>query len=132
MQLGDGCIPGPIAISSPLDSSVEDSFGESWANDAAFFFNILCYLSLSFLSDGEARDVSVLPVPDFQTKVPLYGRDHINSRKVQAMKQAKDRKKQLARLGTSTVDFSPLSLDKLEPDFVSELGIRRAKPFWRG
>lgn len=94
-----------------------------------FFFNILCYLSLSFLSDGEARDVSVLPVPDFQTKVPLYGRDHINSRKVQAMKQAKDRKKQLARLGTSTVDFSPLSLDKLEPDFVSELGIRRAKPF---
>lgn len=62
----------------------------------------------------------MLPVPDFQTKVPLYGRDHINSRKVQAMKQAKDRKKQLARLGSGTLDFSPLSLDKLEPDFVSE------------
>lgn len=96
------------------------------------FFNILCYLSLSFLSDGEARDASMLPVPDFQTKVPLYGRDHINSRKVQAMKQAKDRKKQLARLGTGNLDFSPLSLDKLEPDFVSELGIRQAQPFWRG
>lgn len=77
------------------------------------------YLSLSFLSDGEARDASMLPVPDFQTKVPLYGRDHINSRKVQAMKQAKDRKKQLARLGTGNLDFSPLSLDKVEPDFVS-------------
>lgn len=62
----------------------------------------------------------MLRVPDFQTKVPLYGRDHINSRKVQAMKQAKDRKKQLARLGSGTLDFSPLSLDKLEPDFVSE------------
>lgn len=61
----------------------------------------------------------MLPVPEFQTKVPLYGRDH--SRKVQAMKQAKDRKKQLARLGqTSTLDFTPLSLDKLEPEFVSE------------
>lgn len=72
------------------------------------------------------------PVPDFQTKVPLYGRDHINSRKVQAMKQAKDRKKQLARLGTGNLDFSPLSLDKLEPDLVSELGIRRAKAFWQG
>lgn len=74
----------------------------------------------------------MLPVPDFQTKVPLYGRDHINSRKVQAMKQAKDRKKQLARLGTSNLDFSPLSMDKLEPDFVSEFGIRRAKSLWQG
>lgn len=130
----DGCIPGPIAISSPLDSSVGDSFSESWANDVVFFvfFNILCYFSLSFLSDGEARDASMLPVPDFQTKVPLYGRDHINSRKVQAMKQAKDRKKQLARLGTGNLDFSPLSVDKLEPDFVSEFGVRQVKAFWRG
>lgn len=36
------------------------------------------------------------------------------------MKQAKDRKKQLARLGSGRLDFSPLSLEKLEPDFVSE------------
>lgn len=51
-----------------------------------------------------------------QTKVPLYG--DISSRKAQAMKQAKDRKKQLARLGpASNLDFSPLSLDKLEPQF---------------
>lgn len=67
----------------------------------------------------------MLPVPEYQTKVPLYGRDHISSRKVQAMKQAKDRKKQLARLGpTSNLDFSPLSLDKLEPEFVSEDAMR--------
>lgn len=66
----------------------------------------------------------MLPVPEYQTKVPLYGRDHISSRKVQAMKQAKDRKKQLARLGpTSNLDFSPPSVDKLEPEFVSEVGI---------
>ncbi|XP_062236715.1 insulin-like growth factor-binding protein 5a [Platichthys flesus] len=67
--------------------------------------------------DGHA----LLPVPESllpQTKVPLYGRDHISSRKAQAMKQAKDRKKQLARLGpASNLDFSPLSLDKLAPEF---------------
>ena len=80
------------------------------------------------LSDGESHDDALLPVPESmppqtkETKMPLYGRDHISSRKVHAMKQAKDRKKQLARLGpTSNLDFSPLSLDKLEPEFVSEL-----------
>ncbi|KAJ4924145.1 hypothetical protein JOQ06_000385 [Pogonophryne albipinna] len=51
-----------------------------------------------------------------QTKAPL--RDHISSRKAQAMRQAKDRKKQLARPGpSSNLDFSPLSLDKSEPEF---------------
>lgn len=71
--------------------------------------------------DGESHDDAMLPIPEAmppQTKVPLYGRDHISSRKAQAMKQAKDRKKQLARLGpTSNLDFSPLSLDKLDPEF---------------
>ncbi len=65
----------------------------------------------------------MLPIPESmppQTKVPLYGRDHISSRKAQAMKQAKDRRKQLARLGpTSNLEFSPLNLDKLDPEFVS-------------
>ena len=64
----------------------------------------------------------MLPIPETmqpQTKAPIYGRDYL--RKAQAMKQAKDRKKQLARLGhTSHLDFSPLILDKLEPEFVSE------------
>lgn len=70
----------------------------------------------------------MLPISDFQTKVPLYGRDHINSRKIQAMKQAKDRKKQLARLGhTSNLDFSPLSLDKLEPEYVSDAGMKKSR-----
>uniref|UniRef100_A0A3Q0R0U0 Insulin-like growth factor-binding protein 5 n=1 Tax=Amphilophus citrinellus TaxID=61819 RepID=A0A3Q0R0U0_AMPCI len=50
-----------------------------------------------------------------QTKVPLYG-GHINSRKAQAMKQAKDRKKQLAKLAPAS-NLAPLSIDKLDPDF---------------
>ncbi|XP_051283906.1 insulin-like growth factor-binding protein 5a isoform X1 [Dicentrarchus labrax] len=77
--------------------------------------------------DRESHD-AILPVPESmqpQTKVPIYGRDHISSRKAQAMKQAKDRKKQLARLGpTSNLDFSPLSLDKLEPEFQGPCGRR--------
>lgn len=76
------------------------------------------------LSEGESHDDARLPVPEYQTKVPLYGGDHISSRKELAMKQAKDRKKQLARLGpTSNLDFLPLTLDKLEPEFVSHAGI---------
>lgn len=83
-------------------------------------------MSLSSPLD-ESNDDTLLPVPESmlpQTKVPLYGRDHISSRKVQAMKQAKDRKKQLARVGhASNLDFSPLSLDKMDPEFVSEVEI---------
>ncbi|XP_077369906.1 insulin-like growth factor-binding protein 5 [Festucalex cinctus] len=54
-----------------------------------------------------------------QTKVPIYGRDHISSRKAQAMKQAKERKKQLARVHgpNSNLDFPLRGLDKLEPEF---------------
>ncbi|XP_060922981.1 insulin-like growth factor-binding protein 5a [Limanda limanda] len=64
----------------------------------------------------------LLPVPEAmlpQTKVPLYGRDHISSRKAVAIEQAKVRKNHLARLGpVSNLDFSPpMSLDKLEPEF---------------
>lgn len=56
-----------------------------------------------------------------QTKVPIHGGDRINNLKFLAMKQAKDRVKQIARLGpASNVDFPPHSLDKLEPEFVSE------------
>uniref|UniRef100_A0A667WWH7 Insulin-like growth factor-binding protein 5 n=1 Tax=Myripristis murdjan TaxID=586833 RepID=A0A667WWH7_9TELE len=71
--------------------------------------------------DGESPDDIMLPVPESilpQTKVPIYGRDHISSKKVHAMKQAKDRKKQLARLRpTSNLDYSPLTPDKLQPEF---------------
>jgi len=67
----------------------------------------------------------VLPVPESmqpQTKAPLYARDHIGSRKAHAMKQAKDRKKQLSRLGpASNLNFPPVG--KLEPKFVSEVKI---------
>lgn len=72
-------------------------------------------------SKDESLADALLPVPETmlpQTKVPLFGRDHISSWKAQAMKQAKERKKQLARLGpTSSLDFPLLSLDKLEPEF---------------
>uniref|UniRef100_A0A3Q0QWB7 Insulin-like growth factor-binding protein 5 n=1 Tax=Amphilophus citrinellus TaxID=61819 RepID=A0A3Q0QWB7_AMPCI len=50
-----------------------------------------------------------------EIQVPLYG-GHINSRKAQAMKQAKDRKKQLAKLAPAS-NLAPLSIDKLDPDF---------------
>lgn len=63
-----------------------------------------------------------VPVPP-QTKVPLYG-DHISSRKAQAMKQAKDRKKQLAKLGPAS-NLAPLSIDKLDPHFVSDVEITK-------
>lgn len=76
------------------------------------------------LSGGDSHDGALLPIPESmvpQTKVPIHGGDRISSLKVQAMKQAKDRIKQLARLGpTSNLDFSPHSLDKLDPEFVSE------------
>lgn len=75
-----------------------------------------------FLEGGP--DGALLPVPESvvpQTKVPIFGRDPISSRKAQAMKQAKDRKKQVARLGSSpNLEFPPLSVDKLDPEFVSD------------
>ncbi|CAL8307040.1 unnamed protein product [Merluccius merluccius] len=55
-----------------------------------------------------------------QAKVPLYGgRDHVGSRKIQAMRQARERSKQLARQGISwgDLDHKPLALDKLQPQF---------------
>ncbi|CAI5638588.1 insulin-like growth factor-binding protein 5a isoform X1 [Oreochromis niloticus] len=67
-------------------------------------------------------DMLRVPVPP-QTKVPLYG-DHISSRKFQAMRQAKDRKKQLAKLGPAS-NLAPLSVDKLDPDFVSDVEITK-------
>lgn len=70
----------------------------------------------------ESHDDVLLPVPDSmmpQTKVPIYGRDHISSRKAQAMKQAKDRKKQLARVGpNSNLNIALHGPEKLEPEFV--------------
>lgn len=83
------------------------------------------------LSDRESHDGAMLPVPESmppQTKVPLP--DHISNLKAQAMQQAMNRKKHLAKLGhTRNLDFSPLSLDKLEPEFVS--GVRITKMYTR-
>lgn len=73
-------------------------------------------MSIVSFSEGESHDRAVLPVSDFQTKVPLYGRDH--KLKAQAMRQAKDRKNQVARVGQTSIQ-EPLRLDKVEPEFVS-------------
>ncbi|XP_007567642.1 insulin-like growth factor-binding protein 5 [Poecilia latipinna] len=57
------------------------------------------------------------PKDPVETKVPLYG-DHISSRKIHAMRLAKDRKKYLARPGSSNNRELPVSgLDKAEPEF---------------
>lgn len=66
------------------------------------------------------------PAPELmppQTKVPLY-RGHIDKKKAQAMEQANVRKNYLARPGLiRNTDFSASSLDKLEPEFVSDVKI---------
>nr|XP_020470936.1 insulin-like growth factor-binding protein 5 [Monopterus albus] len=68
---------------------------------------------------GANHDDTLLPIPELpQTKMPLLGSDHISSRKAQAMKQALDRKRQLARLGAASIrDFSQQSLHKLDLEF---------------
>lgn len=76
-------------------------------------------MSIVSFSEAESHGGAALPVPDFQTKVPLYGRDH--KLKVQAMRQAKDRKNQVARVGQTSI-HEPLRLDKLEPEYVSAGG----------
>ncbi|XP_042179744.1 insulin-like growth factor-binding protein 5 [Oncorhynchus tshawytscha] len=74
-------------------------------------------------TDGYSPEEAMLvEVPESllpQAKVPLYGaRDHISSRKAQAMRQAKDRKRQQAKLhSVSSLDYSTLALDKLQPEF---------------
>lgn len=67
-----------------------------------------------------------------QTKVPIYGRDHISSRKAQAMKQAKHRTKLVSKVGlANNMESSPLSLDKLDPEFVSEVEITKMHTEWK-
>lgn len=82
---------------------------------------LLCLVA-SQIGGQPHDDMLRVPVPP-QTKVPLYG-DHISSRKAQAMKQAKDRKKQLAKLGPAS-NLAPLSIDKLDPHFVSDVEITK-------
>ncbi|XP_036401061.1 insulin-like growth factor-binding protein 5 [Megalops cyprinoides] len=49
-------------------------------------------------------------------KVPLYPKDHISSKKVHAVR--KDKKKQQEKLrSVGQVDYSPLPIDKHEPEF---------------
>ncbi|KAM8903408.1 insulin-like growth factor-binding protein 5 [Spinachia spinachia] len=77
------------------------------------------YKLLQPSKDGKSHHRGLLPVPESvapQTKAPLYGNNQL--RKAYARKQAKERTMQLSRLGpSSSLDFSPLRPDKLEPEF---------------
>ncbi|KAG5261910.1 hypothetical protein AALO_G00289960 [Alosa alosa] len=67
-------------------------------------------------SQEEARVTEVTETLLPQAKVPLFPRDHINSKKAVAMR--KDRKRQQAKLRTVIyVDHPPLALDKHQPEF---------------
>ncbi|XP_072303537.1 insulin-like growth factor-binding protein 5a [Eucyclogobius newberryi] len=64
---------------------------------------------------------SRMPMPEAVpsiAKVPLYGLDHISSRKAQAMKHASDRRKQLARMGqASHMEIPTHKISKSDPEF---------------
>lgn len=52
-------------------------------------------------------------------KVPLHPKDIVNSKKVQALLKEQKRKQGRQRNFGSTTDYSHLSIDKHEPEFVS-------------
>lgn len=76
------------------------------------------------LSDGQSSADPILHMVDpAQTKVRIYG-DQVFLKKFHARNQAKDRKKQLARLQqANNMDFVPPSVIKQEPEFVSNADI---------
>lgn len=53
-------------------------------------------------------------------KVPLHPIDIVNSKKVIAVRKEQKRKQGRQRSYSATVDYSPLTMDKHEPEFVSE------------
>lgn len=52
-------------------------------------------------------------------KVPLLPKDIVNSKKVQALRKEQKRKQGKQRSIGSPLDYSPLPIDKHEPEFVS-------------
>lgn len=83
-----------------------------------FFFFLLPFFLSERESQEEARVTEVTEELLPPAKVPLFPRDHINSKKAQAMR--KDRKRQQAKLRTVIyADHPPLALDKHQPEFVS-------------
>lgn len=78
-------------------------------------------------SQEEARVTEVTEELLPPAKVPLFPRDHINSKKAQAMR--KDRKRQQAKLRTVIyADHPPLALDKHQPEFVSPTATKTTRP----
>jgi len=54
-----------------------------------------------------------------QAKVPLLPKDIVNSKKVHALRKEQKRKLGKQRSMGSPMDYSPLPIDKHEPEFVS-------------
>lgn len=80
------------------------------------------YCLILFVLDRESieHDDTVKPdtTEDQSPKIPLKIPDVINSKKQAAVR--KDKKKQQEKLRTlGTMDYSPLPIDKHEPEFVS-------------
>lgn len=54
-----------------------------------------------------------------QAKVPIHPKDIVSSKKVHAVRQEQKRKLGKQRSMGSPMDYSPLPIDKHEPEFVS-------------
>lgn len=52
-------------------------------------------------------------------KVPLHPKDIVSSKKVHALRKEQKRKLSKQRSMGSPIDYSPLPIDKHEPEFVS-------------
>lgn len=52
-------------------------------------------------------------------KVPIIHKDIVNSKKVHALRKEKKRNQGKQRVLSSPMDYSPLPIDKHEPEFVS-------------
>lgn len=54
-------------------------------------------------------------------KVPLHPKDIVNSKKVIAVRKEQKRKLGKQRSFSTSVDYSPMDIDKHEPEFVSSV-----------
>lgn len=76
--------------------------------------------------DRETRVDADAMTPDVtgalqQAKVPLHPKDIVNSKKVIAVRKEKTRKLGRQRSFGTSLDYSPIDIDKHEPEFVSSV-----------
>ena len=81
---------------------------------------ILCSLGADRESREHEDTMTTEITEEFQpAKVPLLPKDIVNSKKVHAMRKEQKRKQGKQRSMGSPMDYSPLPIDKHEPEFVS-------------